>query len=360
MSEWFADNYAQARSGFRTCAAAAGAAVSAHPIAARGPDGGELTIESAYLGAPAPDTLLIMTSGVHGIEGYAGSALQRLWLAEFAHDVPAGTGVLLVHALNPFGFAHGRRVNEHNVDLNRNALGRFPGPVNAPYRRLDRWLNPASPPGAVDGFWLWAPWYLLRHGGGTLTQAIASGQYEFPRGLFYGGRAQEPSIQVFRDLISARPCAAARTVLHVDLHTGLGKRGQYQFLLAAPRHTPAFESFARWFGTARVASDHSDGATHYVASGILTDLTRQTVTAERVFTAVLEFGTERPARVLRALRAENRLYHHGCRSERRAQQIHAALREALYPSDAVWRTSLIVHGRSVFAQVATALAAGLV
>jgi hypothetical protein len=108
-----------------------------------------------------------------------------------------------------------------------------------------------------------------------------------------------------------------------------------------------------------VASDHSHGATHYVASGILTDLTRQTVTAERVFTAVLEFGTERPARVLRALRAENRLYHHGCRSERRAQQIQAALREALYPGDSAWRTSLIAHGRSVFVQVATALAAGL-
>jgi hypothetical protein len=359
MSEWFADSYAQARSGFRTGAAAAGAAVSAHPIGARGPDGDELNIDSAYLGASAPDTLLIVTSGVHGLEGFAGSALQQLWLAEFARNVPAGTGVLLVHALNPFGFAHGRRVNERNVDLNRNALDRFPGPDNVSYRKLDRWLNPASPPSAIDDFWLRAPWHLLRHGGGALTQAIASGQYEFPRGLFYGGAMREPSIQVFCDLTSTHPCAAARTVLHVDLHTGLGKRGQYQFLLAAPRNDPAFAAFVRWFGAARVASDHNSGATHYVASGILTELTRQTVAADRVYTAVLEFGTERPARVLKALRTENRLYHHGCRSETRAQQIRATLREALYPSDPVWRTSLIAHGRSVFAQLATALAGGL-
>jgi hypothetical protein len=108
-----------------------------------------------------------------------------------------------------------------------------------------------------------------------------------------------------------------------------------------------------------VASDHSAGATHYVASGLLTELTRQTVTADRVFAAVLEFGTERPARVLKALRAENRLCHHGCRSETRARQIRAVLREALYPSDPAWRTSLIAHGRSVFAQLATALAGGL-
>jgi succinylglutamate desuccinylase len=359
MTEWFPDSYAQARSAFRAGAAAAGAAVSAHSLAARGPDGDVLTIDSAYLGALAPDTLLIMTSGLHGIEGYAGSALQQLWLAEFARTVPVGSGVLLVHALNPFGFAHGRRVNEHNVDLNRNALDRFPGPVNASYRKLDRWLNPASPPSAIDDFWMRAPWHLLRHGGGALTQAIASGQYEFPGGLFYGGAAREPSIEVFRDLIRARSCAAARTVLHVDLHTGLGERGQYQFLLAVPRHDPAFAAFVRWFGAARVASDHSAGATHYVASGMLTELTRQTVAADRVFTAVLEFGTERPARVLKALRAENRLYHRGCRSETRAQQIRAVLREVLYPSDPVWRTSLIAHGRSVFAQLGTALASGL-
>lgn len=360
MSEWFAASYAQARAQFRRRAAAAGAALGVHPIAARGPDGEALTIDSAYLGASLPDTLLIMTSGVHGIEGFAGSALQQLWLAEFARGLPAGTGALLVHALNPYGFAHGRRVNENNVDLNRNALRRFPGPANIAYRALDGWLNPASPAGVIDDFWLRAAWYVVRHGRAALAQAIASGQYEFPRGLFYGGRAREPSIRVFSELIQARPCAAARTVLHIDLHTGLGRRGQFQFLLAAPRHAPEFAAFTRWFGAAHVASDHSDGATHYVASGTLTELTRQTVAAERVFAAVLEIGTERPARVLKALRAENRLYHHGCRSERRAQRIRAALRAALCPGDCAWRTSVIAHGRSLFAPLAAALAGGLV
>ena len=36
--------------------------------------------------------------------------------------VPDGVTLLLVHVINPYGYKHGRRYNENNVDLNRNVI----------------------------------------------------------------------------------------------------------------------------------------------------------------------------------------------------------------------------------------------
>ena len=53
---------------------------------------------------------------------------------------------VLLHALNPFGFAWRRRVNEDNVDLNRNFLLDDEGYVGCPdgYAHLDPLLLPAG------------------------------------------------------------------------------------------------------------------------------------------------------------------------------------------------------------------------
>ena len=57
--------------------------------------------------------------------------------------------VMFVHALNPFGFHFGRRVNEHNVDLNRNykSKGQWEAMASLDanafgYEELDAFMNP--------------------------------------------------------------------------------------------------------------------------------------------------------------------------------------------------------------------------
>ncbi len=67
---------------------------------------------------------LVVSSGVHGVEGFFGSAVQLAFLEKLPPDwrPPEGAAVVLIHALNPFGFAWQRRFNEENVDLNRNFL----------------------------------------------------------------------------------------------------------------------------------------------------------------------------------------------------------------------------------------------
>lgn len=89
-----------------------------------GPDGDELTIDVARFSPQRPERLIVLSSGLHGVEGYLGSAVQCAILEEELEGwtPPDRLAVVMIHALNPYGFAFHRRVNENNVDLNRNFL----------------------------------------------------------------------------------------------------------------------------------------------------------------------------------------------------------------------------------------------
>jgi len=322
-----------------------------HTIQATGPGGETLTIDGVYWGPDTPERLVLLTSGVHGVEGYAGCALQQLWLREFAPSAPATTGFLLVHAMNPYGFAHGRRVNEHNVDLNRNALNTFPGPSNPDYRALQDWLNPQTPARALDDFWWQGLPGLWRYGRRKLAQAVAGGQYEFPEGLFYGGSAQQESLGVLSRLLTQARFRNAREVWHIDLHSGLGAFGQYQFLVEEPSASETFNDFARRFGASRVMSNHNTNAAHYNARGIVTELTHRVFASARVRTATLEFGTIGPLPLLQVLRAENRLFHHGAGNAELAAHLQRRLRNACAPDKRVWREAVLAGGREIFTRM---------
>ena len=83
----------------------------------------DLTINCCYI--PAQDNtekLFIMSSGLHGVEGFAGSAVQQMFMSEIIPNMDmTNIGVFLIHAMNPYGFMGVRRVTENNIDLNRNA-----------------------------------------------------------------------------------------------------------------------------------------------------------------------------------------------------------------------------------------------
>ena len=93
----------------------------------------------------------MLVSGVHGVEGFLGASVQLRALERLAsRDLPAGVGVAMIHAANPWGFAHLRRVDENNVDVNRNFVeATLPEPaVPVGYAELDPLINP--PRGAAS------------------------------------------------------------------------------------------------------------------------------------------------------------------------------------------------------------------
>ncbi|WP_313065912.1 DUF2817 domain-containing protein, partial [Achromobacter animicus] len=191
----FANDYSSARQAFVDDAAARGAALFRyeHPTL-KDPQGNALSVDVAVLGRrDAPRTHLAI-SGTHGLEGAAGSAVQRAWLAaDGANLLPDDVNVVLLHALNPYGYAHDTRTTENNVDLNRNFVDHTrPYPANPHYATLHPHLIPAqwteatheAAAQALDTF-------KATHGADTLFNVTASGQYTHPDGLVYGGQGPE-------------------------------------------------------------------------------------------------------------------------------------------------------------------------
>jgi hypothetical protein len=197
MSDPFSPNYATARDRFRRKVSAAGGRLAVLDLAAKGPDGETLSIDIGWFGAEASPRVLLHSSGLHGVEGFAGSAIQ-LQLLDTLPPVDNGKALVLVHILNPYGMAWLRRTNERNVDLNRNFLFGEPyAKAPAAYAQLDSFLNPKSAP-SKDAFALRAALLIVRHGLTKLRQAVEEGQYESRRSVLWRHRYGRRSAKVSR------------------------------------------------------------------------------------------------------------------------------------------------------------------
>ena len=245
LSTTFPADYGAARERFREAAQRLGWRLEAHPIEAVGPGGEELTIDVACSATEDADNVLVISSGLHGVEGFFGSAVQTVLLERWASSASPPVRCVFLHALNPYGFAWIRRPNENNVDLNRNFL--LPGEAfeGAPegYARLDSFLNPRRPPSRWEPYTLKALWLIAKHGLFSLKQAIAAGQYEFPKGLFFGG-AGPSQTQLLLAEHMPRWLSGSKRVVHLDLHTGLGPMASWKLLIDYPLTTAQRNWFA--------------------------------------------------------------------------------------------------------------------
>src|SRR5665213_701407 len=98
---FYSNDYFEAKNKFLAAAQKAGAKMDSIKISARGPCGEELTIDIASFGDWASEKVLIHSSGVHGVEGFAGSAVQIAALERQIRAEP-GTALAFVHCLNPY------------------------------------------------------------------------------------------------------------------------------------------------------------------------------------------------------------------------------------------------------------------
>src|SRR5260370_2266861 len=122
IAECLSERYAEARTRLCSAAAAAGGALrSWFNPKARGPHGEVLYLDTARFGAANAPNMLVLIAGTHGVEGHCGSGAEIAWLRnDGPAKLPTDTRALLIHAINPYGFAWSRRVTADNVDLNRN------------------------------------------------------------------------------------------------------------------------------------------------------------------------------------------------------------------------------------------------
>lgn len=351
----FARSYAQARAQFLQAAAAAGLAVTSHLHPLRGREGEPLALDVALAGPARAAKLLIVSSAVHGVEGFCGSAVQvhalrqAQWLAGVGQDV----AVLVLHAINPWGFSHLRRVTHENVDLNRNFQDfSLPLPSNPGYGAVhDMLLPPEWPP--TPALQARLAEYIATHGLKALQAAVSSGQYEFADGLFFGGLAPTWSNQTLRQVLREHT-AGAQHIAWVDLHTGLGPTGHGERIYAGDVNDAASLARAQawWGGGGRTPITRSDDGSSASAelTGTLRSCADEELAHAQSTRVTLEFGTVAPMQVLQALRAEQWLQLHPGAPQAVATPIKQAMRDAFYVDEDEWKQQVLTQALEALAQ----------
>ncbi len=357
-TEGFSSSYAEAREKFLAAARAAGLPVESHIHPDLGRDGETLAMDVARDGPMDADHLLIVTSGCHGVEGYCGTGVQVFALhdeAWLARSREAGTAVLYIHALNPYGFSHVRRTTQENVDLNRNFHDASrPPPPNTAYAQVHDMLLPAAwPPDAANDAAIAS--YIAAHGPAAWQAAVSAGQREFPDGLFFGGTAPTWSNRTFRQVLREHG-RQARRIAWIDLHTGLGPSGVGERIYAGPDDAATVARAKAWWGPG-VTSIYDGSSTSAVLTGMAyAGVCEECPQAEYTGIA-MEYGTQPIPQVTQALRAEHWLWNHPEAPPAQVQQIKQQMMEAFYTDTPEWKTRIVEQAREAMFQAVDGLTA---
>lgn len=321
------------------------------PISAKGPGKSDLTIDIAIMGdLSTAQNIVFHFSATHGVEGGPGSGIQHELLTNPLH-LPENSAIIFVHGLNPFGMAWNRRTNEDNIDLNRNLTDVRNSPEL--YAIIDPVMNPKDPiPFSLDAFCK----LCSDHGVSNIRNALVGGQYDYPEGLFYGGReiAEGPKLlcgwcrKQFSDL--KRDPSNLKFVI-IDVHTGLGPYAVDTLLTTKPPTDKMMHIFGEKMSIAMQMS-----SVGYKASGVFVDhlveqLHKITKCSLDQFAVIAqEFGTRKENEVVEALYEENRLYHeakHEMREYDPQGPGGQLMLRAFFPEERDWRHRIVVQGRDL-------------
>jgi hypothetical protein len=314
-----------------------------------------LSIDGFYMPqrGPSKERLLIITSGVHGVEAYTGAAIQMDFLNNyFDPKWLERMGVLVIHAVNPYGYHYNRRVTENNVDLNRNLSARaqdFQSRI-PDYEDFDPFINPQQ----SLSMSLWQDFKLLIRslyrlatlGRKKMVQTSIGGQYQNPQGIYYGGQQPEDNTELIRQIFSniGRPYSK---ILHIDLHTGYGERGTLHFFVN-PEITE-LQGFREIFSGFPI--DKGSDEDFYEITGSFDGLTLDVFKGkEKVIPMTFEFGTLDSQTImggfmsLRNSIMENQGHHHGYANKQSEEAIKKDFLEMFNPSAKDWRDKVMKEG----------------
>ncbi|HMN93404.1 MAG TPA: M14 family metallopeptidase [Hydrogenophaga sp.] len=356
----FSTSYARARVKFLEAAAAGGLSIRSHNHPLRGAEGEVLAMDVALDGAPGADRLLIVSSACHGVEGFCGAGVQVHALHDDdwgARAREAGVAVLYLHALNPHGFSHRRRVTHENVDLNRNFLDfSAPLPDNPAYAELHDLLLPATwPPGPQNEAAIEA--YIARHGLTRYQAAVSQGQYQFPDGLFFGGQAPTWSHLTLRQVLRDH-ARGARRVAWIDLHTGLGPNGVGERIYAGRQDPQALARAQAWWGgggQTAVTSVYDGSSTSAELTGLMWCAMYEDCPDAEYTGIALEFGTLPITEVIEALRADHWLHRHPQAEEALRVRVRQQMMDAFYTDLDAWRGQVVAQARQALFQAVDGL-----
>ncbi len=323
----------------------------------------DLYIDLAYL-PPSRETerLIILTSGVHGVEAPLGHALEIAFLDRVLPTLKREkVGVLILHNMNPYGFLNVRRQTEKNADLNRNFLN--PSAKydieNKMYELNKGWMNPEKKlkhPNTSSFALSFNFLYRFLFGiysQRDLTHGMAGGQYSNEKGTYYGGRDPEFQVAWLTDVFE-KYASNYSELLYWDFHTGLGKRAQLQLITSThtsqedPRVAPLLMNLKK---NSKVSVVTEDTKGFFATSGAIVDYLHDWAFQRGIKTIAFtpEFGTlgtSIPKKLGTSARIllENRGEHNGYASPEVKALVKKRYQELFNPSDSKWRKSVMETG----------------
>jgi len=340
--------YEAARQTFLKLAADAHIETYVHPL--KGPDG-EIAMDIATWGNPEATKVLVLSSGTHGVEGYCGSFIQCQLLVDQWHlKLPDDFMLVMVHAVNPYGFAWQRRVNEDNIDLNRNFIyaNKHPSnplssppispPTNKGYPELAAALEPTEwNETSIAAVWQDIGAVNLRHEDepGWQQAAMSGGQYAYPNGQFYGGTAPSWSNNQLRTF--ADKVLKEKSVVWLDIHTALGRSGEAECIVEYPLDSKPLNLALKLWGDRVKNTKTAESLSPDIAGSISFGMHQE---VDDLVIAGLEYGTVRSRQVLQALIADQWLHSHGDLLSTEGQTIKQNMLDAFYTDDPVWRDAV--------------------
>jgi len=322
----------------------------------------DLTVDHLFIpSAKKNGKLLIISSGLHGAEAYAGHPIEMTFLRQVLSkpdDFPFD--ILVIHGLNPYGARHFRRVNENNVDLNRN----FATPEefkteNKSYRKLHKLFNPGGPADAKwmaqIGFYTRAFWHKLTQGKKLILNGL-SGQYQDPTGPFYGGNTPQAET-LYAQYLVKRYASFATQIYHVDLHTGFGAKAHVHLLADKAALDAQPGAFEKLFDGYKIESGSDKD--FYPTTGNFVEWTRKAFPDKLVVPITFEMGTMDSQTMLGGARSlwtmviENQGAHNGFNSKQ-SQLISASDFEELFnPQESSWQDAVVHQSMAILQSTIT-------
>lgn len=345
-TELFAHTMPVSHAKFVAAAEAAGLTVEAitHPLT--GPAGEPLQTAIARMGSAEAPNVLLSISGVHGVEGYAGSALQVGALREREQwlHLRDDMAIVFVHQLNPWGAAWSRKENEGNQELLRHIHHQYrprrPNPVFTALaevmdypamRSVDEFMQARSRVKQLYG----------RFSPEEIGKGLVPGQDTHPTLFTFNGGPRAWSVDVLERVVREQLAGAERVVVF-DLHTAVGPWGETVIMEESPEGSPMHQRAAAWCGE---LWPWGEGTPFY---SWITDF----VPGCEVLTLTLECGTEALGpRDQYVFALESWLTHYGDRNAPENAEFMARFRRVFYPETPEWMRSVWPHGANRWRQV---------
>jgi predicted deacylase len=295
----------------------------------------DLPTHMAWIGSPDASKVIVIVSGIHGVEGHLGHELQM----ETLHQLQAGqrpwpdhVALMLIHLINPWGFVHHRRCDEAGVDLNRNFIDFSKSPHNEKYSALQSMIFHHD---LEEGFQQQENWK-TKQSERVWEHALTGGQYSDPKGPFYGGTCPSRGRMIIEDLM-ARYQLKDRDLMVLDLHSGLGEYGLCEAICDHEPNSSQASLAKQVLGHRLALPALGEGAS--VPKWGLHDYAWHRIMNERSFFVTLEFGTYSTHDLIMTLVRDHRLYQKDHPEEGELFQQHQDMLNHFYPNDSKWLQS---------------------